>query len=74
MRRGALRRFQKLKEKAADLPVIVSWDRRTSERRTATNSKPTEDQRKTDRRQKPPFTWDVSDFVVVPRTLQRKRK
>jgi len=74
VRRGALRRFHKLKEKAADLPVKVTWDRREGERRTETNNKATPDQRKADRRQKPPFTWDMSDFVVVARTPQRKRK
>src|SRR4029453_8897086 len=72
VRRGALRRFQNLKEKAADLPVQVSWDRRTGERRTESNGKPTPDQRKADRRQKPPFTWELSDFVVVARTPARK--
>jgi hypothetical protein len=31
------------------------------------------DQRKTDRRQKPPFTWELSDFVVVaPRKRNKK--
>jgi hypothetical protein len=74
VRRGALRRFQKLKEKAADLPVTVSWDRREGERRKASDNKANPDQRKTDRRQKPPFTWEVSDFVVVQRTPARKRK
>ncbi len=56
MRRGALRRFDKLVKAAASVPVTVAWDRRTS-------SKPGEV--KVDRRQKPPFTWDVADFVVV---------
>jgi hypothetical protein len=74
VRRGALRRFHKLKEKAADLPVNVTWDRREGERRTESNHKATPDQRKADRRQKPPFTWDMSDFVVVARTPARKRK
>jgi hypothetical protein len=64
VRRGALRRFQKLKEKAANLPVKVSWDRRQGDRRTA-SAQPNSERRKADRRQKPPFTWEVSDFVVV---------
>jgi hypothetical protein len=72
VRRGALRRFRALKEKAADLPVKVSWDRRTAERRQA-SAEVSGDQRKTDRRQKPPFTWDLSDFVVVaPRKRNKK--
>lgn len=73
VRRGALQRFEKLKEKAANLPVEVLWDRRQTERRVASD-KANPDQRRTDRRQKPPFTWEVSDFVVVPRAPHRKRK
>ncbi len=73
VRRGALQRFENLKEKSANLPVEVLWDRRQAERRMASdNANP--DQRRNDRRQKPPFTWEVSDFVVVPRTPPRKRK
>ena len=73
VRRGAVRRFQKLKKKTADLPVEIAWDRRTAERRTASQTTDRE-RRKSDRRQKPPFTWDLSDFVVVERPLQRRKK
>jgi len=73
VRRGALRRFQKLKEKAANLPVKVSWDRRQGDRRTSSNQ-PNSERRKADRRQKPPFTWEVSDFVVVAATQPSARK
>ena len=72
VRRGALRRFSALKEKAADLPVKVSWDRRTAERRQTASEVGT-DQRKADRRQKPPFTWELSDFVVVAPRRRNKR-
>ena len=72
VRRGALRRFQKLKEKAASLPVKVTWDRRLGDRRLVSEAAGP-DRRKADRRQAPPFTWDLSDFVVVPaRTRKRK--
>jgi hypothetical protein len=64
VRRGALRRFHKLKQKAAELPVNVSWDRRQHDRR-AESSEVDGDRRTGDRRAKPPFTWDASDFVVV---------
>jgi len=64
VRRGALRRFDVLKRKTADLPVVVSWDRRLEERRSSAASTDA-DRRQTDRRTKPPFTWDLSDFVVV---------
>ena len=64
VRRGALRRFDALTRKTADLPVVVSWDRRTGHRRASGESAPVE-RRSTDRRKKPPFTWEVADFVVV---------
>ena len=62
-----------VKEKTAALPVQVTWDRRQSERRAASNQ-PDPERRKTDRREKPPFTWDVSDFVVVAKARGRRRK
>jgi hypothetical protein len=73
VRRGAVGRFQKLKKKTADLPVEVEWDRRTAERRTGSRATATE-RRKSDRRQTPPFTWELSDFVVVERPLPRRKK
>jgi hypothetical protein len=45
------------------LPVEVVWDRRKQDRRGASQSV-SDDRRKTDRRQKPPFTWELSDFVL----------
>jgi hypothetical protein len=73
VRRGALRRFHKLKQKTAELPVTVSWDRRQTERRAAAN-RPVAERRAADRRQAPPYTWDASDFVVVARPRPRKLK
>jgi hypothetical protein len=73
VRRGARRRFQKLKEKTKDLPVEVVWDGRQDERRR-TSSDVKEDRRSGDRRGKPPFTWDVGDFVVVNKKRQRAKK
>jgi len=64
VRRGALRRFDALVRKTPDLPVEVSWDRRTEDRRESGESAPAE-RRSTDRRKTPPFTWDAADFVVV---------
>ena len=64
VRRGAIRRFHKLKEKTADLPVEVLWDRRESDRRAAAD-KESAKRRSGDRRQPPPFTWEASDFVVA---------
>jgi hypothetical protein len=64
VRRGAARRFESLKQKTADLPVVVSWDRRTADRRASSESPPDE-RRANDRRKAPPFTWETADFVVV---------
>jgi hypothetical protein len=72
VRRGAQRRFEKLKAKTAALPVKVSWDRRQADRRTASNTIDA-DRRKTDRREKSPFTWEIGDFVVVEKTRRRKK-
>jgi hypothetical protein len=73
VRRGARRRFSALKKKTAELPVTVSWDRRKGERRT-TSGQVARERRQSDRRQKPPFTWELADFVLVlPRTPSARR-
>jgi len=64
VRRGALRRFDALTTKTAELPVEVSWDRRTDGRRASGEAVEVE-RRAGDRREKPPVTWEVADFVVV---------
>jgi hypothetical protein len=61
VRRSAIRRFDKLKQATADLAVKLSWDRRTSEHQ----------HRQIERRQAPPFTWEVADFVVVEKPALR---
>jgi hypothetical protein len=64
VRRGAIRRFHRLTRDAEGLPVSVEWDRRQHDRRT--ESTPASiDQRGSDRRNAPPFTWDAAEFVVV---------
>jgi hypothetical protein len=73
VRRGAIRRFHKLKQKTADLPVEVLWDRRQSDRREDSGNIPAE-RRAVERRQKPPFTWETSDFVVAAKPQPRKKK
>jgi len=67
VRRGALRRFDVLTRKTAELPVVVSWDRRTQTRREGSEPAPVE-RRSDDRRKAPPFTWDAADFVVIDTT------
>jgi hypothetical protein len=64
VRRGALRRFDALTRKTANLPVVVSWDRRVSNGRDAQELH-TGNGEKRERRRKPPFTWEAADFVVV---------
>lgn len=64
VRRGALRRFHRLKRAARELPVDVIWDRRTAER-TTTNESAHIPQALTERRQQPSFTWTTADFVLV---------
>ena len=75
VRRGSTRRFTRLKEQTADLPVVVTWDRRTAERRRAAGDI-AEDRRRTDRRKKPPYTWDTADFLVLnpPKTKKRSSR
>ena len=65
VRRGALRRFNRLKRDAAALAVDVTWDRREQDRRCAASKDVGEITRKGERRRKAPFTWDAADFVVV---------
>jgi hypothetical protein len=64
VRIGALKRFHFLKQKTADLPVSVEWDRRRTDRRSGAEAA-SANVRKVERRGAPPFTWDTADFVVV---------
>jgi hypothetical protein len=64
VRRGAVRRFDALKKQTAELPVVVTWDRRQRDRRNVSGDI-ARDRRRTERRQEPSFTWDLADFVVV---------
>lgn len=59
VRRGAVRRFNKLQKDTRNLPVVVTWDRRSAE---ATDRAGTP----ADRRAQPSFTWELADFLVVP--------
>ena len=64
VRIGALKRFHFLKQKTADLPVSVEWDRRRTDRRSGAEAA-SANVRTAERRAAPPFTWDTADFVVV---------
>jgi hypothetical protein len=71
VRRGAGKRYENLKKKTEHLPVEVVWDRRQQDRRSASESVG-EDRRKSDRRKKPPFTWEMSDFVLRENNSRRR--
>jgi ribosomal protein S9 len=64
VRRGAVRRFEALKKQTAELPVVVTWDRRQRDRRNVSGDI-ARDRRRTERRHQPSFTWELADFVVV---------
>jgi hypothetical protein len=64
VRIGALKRFHFLKQKTADLPVSVEWDRRRTDRRSGADAG-SANVRRLERRASPPFTWETADFVVV---------
>lgn len=69
VRRGALRRFDALMRKTAELPVEITWDRRLEERRASDEAAGNE-RRSGDRRRRAPFTWEAADFVVIDETPQ----
>ena len=78
VRRGAIRRFDALKTRTSELPVVLTWDRRTNERHQDEETDGAKrGARQAERRRKPPFTWDLADFVVVepakPRKTARKK-
>jgi hypothetical protein len=62
VRRGALRRVDRLKKGTGQLPIELKWDRRQAE---APASLDGVTPRGKDRRKEPPFTWGSADFVVV---------
>jgi hypothetical protein len=73
VRRGAIRRFDALKTRTSELPVVVTWDRRTDDRRDKDKATGVKRKgRQAERRRKPPFTWDLADFVVVEPAKRRK--
>ena len=69
VKKGATRRYERLKRDSGSLPVTVEWDRRAGDRRDPAEA-PGADSvglapRKGDRRKALPFTWELADFVVV---------
>jgi len=73
VKRGAMRRFHALKRQTEEMPVTVTWDRRTDERRTsAVSDAGGANRRGRERRKNPGFTWDLADFVVVAPTKRQK--
>jgi len=69
-----MRRFDALKTRTTELPVVLTWDRRTDQRRDAGASAGMKrDRRQNERRRQAPFTWDLADFVVVEPTKGHKK-
>jgi len=64
VRRGALRRFDRLKAVTAGLPVKLSWDRRVGDRRRGASAV-AQERRQQERRGPPSFTWELADFIVI---------
>ena len=62
VRIGALKRFHFLKQKTADLPVSVEWDRRRSDRRGAEEIGERRRAQRPNGAANPPFTWETADF------------
>jgi hypothetical protein len=73
VRRGALRRFDKLKQATAELPVKLTWDRRVSNGRGTVKPGQT-DPGHAERRGEPPFTWEAADFLVVGKPAGERRR
>jgi hypothetical protein len=71
VRRGALRRFDKLKQATAELPVKLTWDRRVNDGRGTVNAGQRDP---AERRGAPPFTWDAADFLVVAKPGSERRR
>lgn len=73
VRRGALRRFDKLKQATSELPVKLTWDRRVDDGRGPV--KPGQrDPGYAERRGAPPYTWDAADFLVVGKPGAERRR
>ena len=71
VRRGSLKRFDALKTRTAELPVVVTWDRRVNDRREK-DPAAAKEPRYAERRRRPPFTWELADFVVVEPPKRKK--
>jgi len=63
VRRGALRRFDRLKQATRELPADVIWDRRGAGKGPASGAHA--DGPAQDRRKATAPTWDMADFVVT---------
>ena len=63
VRRGALRRFDRLKEATREMPAEVVWDRREGRGRETSGTSVTKP--KKDRRKAVPSTWELADFAVA---------
>jgi hypothetical protein len=71
VQRGDHDRYRFLSSTFRDRPVEVVWDRRTGDRRRATDG-PAVERRAGDRRTRPPASWDNLGFLVARRELDKE--
>ena len=64
VRRGCSGRFDALQDVARERPMEVIWDRRQGDRRQLDRTVGAQ-RRQTERRQPPPATWELADFVLM---------
>ena len=75
VRRGAMRRFDALKTRTTELPVVLTWDRRTDHRRDAAASAGVKrDRRENERRRQPPFTWILRTLSLLNLQNDKRRQ
>jgi len=67
VRRGALRRFDRLKQATRELPAEVIWDRR-GKGKSSIGAMP---EPAKNRRKATPSTWDLADFVLTENGTSR---
>src|SRR6185436_16370314 len=66
--------WSRLARGAPHLPTPVPFDADRQEERRAERESTPQERRKSDRRRKPPFTWEMADFVVTESKAGTKKK
>jgi hypothetical protein len=70
VRRGHFATFELLTRTFADDPLVqIIWDRRIGERRQSNRQPVNEEQRRADRRGKPPVQWSQLNYMIARQTV-----